>query len=320
MKIPAIDISLNGKECYISVIKAKDLYNNSIVSRASDNGYQRLLSERRARNIAEYLDNGNIIPGCIIISANNKANLKFEDSFITFDEHKDSYFIIDGQHRLFGSHYSKSEDINISIYIFNNLTIEEEVQYFLDVNSKQKGVPQTLSIELTKFLTDPGTKDDIRLKLFNALNNNQDSILFNRLTSTTTVTGKISHVPFKEAIDPILESDIMASLSYEQKYTLLNNFFSAIDTILIDAFGTSKYLTTTVTFNALFHNFITICNFALMKGGYKIKNFIEIIEPIKEISFDEKKGTGKAANKALAEEMKILIEINNNTKNFNDLF
>ena len=42
MKIPAIDISLNGKECYISVIKAKDLYNNSIVSRASDNGYQRL--------------------------------------------------------------------------------------------------------------------------------------------------------------------------------------------------------------------------------------------------------------------------------------
>ena len=321
MKIKAINMTANEKECYLAVISAKKIFEHSIISRADedkDKGYQRVLSERRAKDIAEYLNNGNIIPGCIILSAQSKAKLTFKGEELSFEEHNDSFFVIDGQHRLFGSSYAENQ-IDIPVYIFNNLTILEEVQYFLDVNSKQKGVPKTLRIELSKFLSEPKSKDEIRLQLFNKLNTDPESPLFNRLSSTSSVRGKITHVPFKDAIDPILDKEPMSVFDFDKKYKLLKNFLEAVSTVLIDNFGDSKRLTTTVFFNAIFKNFIMIYNRALMNGNLQVLTFIEVISPIRDIDFDEHTGTGKAADKALSEDIKSKIE-NNKLDNYDDLF
>lgn len=322
MTVPAIDISIGNKECYVAVMDAKDVFKYSIVSRADKNnkGYQRLLGEKRAKDIAQYINDGGIIPGCIILSAQSNSNLTFSNNEISFNEHDDSFFVIDGQHRLFGAEYAENE-IKIPVYIFNNLDIPEEVQYFLDVNSKQKGVPKTLRIELTKFLSEPGSKDEIRLKLFNKLNEDPESPLFNRLSSTTSVPGKLSHVPFQQMIDPLLEKEPMNIFDFDKKYMLLKNFLQAVDMILTDNFGDSKRLTTTVFFNAIFNNFNMICNRVMMKGSLQVENFVDVINPIKDIDFDEYKGTGKAADKELTEEIKSRIETNSNTsENFDSLF
>ncbi|MFW2605628.1 DGQHR domain-containing protein [Aliarcobacter butzleri] len=322
MKIPAINLSINSKECYLAVIASKEIFRNSIVSRVDEdknNGYQRLLSEKRAKDIAKYLNDGNIIPGCVILSAQKKAKLKFDNNNLEFEEFPDSFFVIDGQHRLYGFNYADN-DLPIPVYIFNNLDIQDEIQYFLDVNSKQVGVPKTLKIELTKFLAEPGSVDDIRLKLFDDLNSDHNSALFNRLTKTSSGTGKLSHVPFKDAIDPVINSSKMSVLKYERKYDLLNNFLNAFHEVLLEIFGHSKYLTSTVFFNAIFTNFDMICSLSLMNGGYKVENFINVISPIKDINFDNHTGTGKAANKALAEEMKLYIETNNKISEVDKLF
>jgi len=322
MNVPAIDISVGNKECYIAVMDAKDVFKYSIVSRAEEDkkGYQRLLSEKRAKDIAQYINDGGIIPGCIILSAQNNSNLKFSNNEISFDENEDSFFVIDGQHRLYGAKYAENE-IKIPVYIFNNLNIPEEVQYFLDVNSKQKGVPKTLRIELTKFLSEPGSRDEIRLQLFNKLNEDPESPLFNRLSSTTSVPGKLSHVPFQQVINPLLEKEPMSVFDFEKKYMLLVNFLKAIDTILSDNFGDSKRLTTTVFFNAIFNNFDMIYNRVVMKGNLQVENFINVINPIKDIDFDEYKVTGKAADKELTNEIKLRIETSfNSSENFDSLF
>ena len=323
MNVPAIDIYVGDKECYIAVMDAKDVFKYSIVSRAEEDkkGYQRLLSPKRAKDIAEYINDGGIIPGCVILSAQSNANLTFSSDKISFEEHEDSFFVIDGQHRLFGANESTEENIKIPVYIFNNLEIPEEVQYFLDVNSKQKGVPKTLRIELTKFLSEPGSRDEIRLQLFNKLNDDPESPLFNRLSSTTSVPGKLSHVPFQQVIDPLLEKEPMNVFDFDKKYMLLKNFLTAIDTILTDNFGDSKRLTTTVFFNAIFNNFDMIFNRVVMKGNLQVENFIDVINPIKDIDFDEYKGTGKAADKELTDEIKLRIETNfNSSENFDSLF
>ena len=321
MNVPAIDISVNEKLCYLPVMDAKDVFKYSIVSRAEEDnkGYQRLLSEKRAKDIAQYINDGGIIPGAIILSAQKNANLTFEDNKIIFEEHDDSFFVIDGQHRLFGSNYAEN-DIKISVYIFNDLDVIQEVQYFLDVNSKQKGVPSSLRIELTKFLSEPGSKDEIRLKLFNQLNEDSTSPLFNRLSNTTSVRGKLTHVPFKQVIDPLLEKEPMNILNFEKKYMLLKNFLEAVETILTDNFGDSKRLTTTVFFNAIFNNFYIIYNRVVMRGNLHVENFIKVIEPIKDIDFDEYKGTGKVADKELTHEIKSRIESNISVENFDGLF
>lgn len=324
MKITAIEMSNDNNECYLAVISAKKIFENSIVSRADEDkqaGYQRLLSEKRAKDIAKYLNDGNIIPGCIILSAQKKANLKYnkDKNELEFDEFTDSFFVIDGQHRLFGFTYATG-DISVPIYIFNNLDIQDEIQYFLDVNSKQVGVPKTLRIELTKFLAEPGSLDDVRLKIFDQLNNDPRSPLFNRLTKTSSSTGKLSHVPFKESIDPIIQSSTMSVLNYDKKYTLLSNFLKAIEEILLTEFGHAKQLTSTVFFAAIFSNFEMITNLALMHGGYQINTFVNVISPIKDINYENFKGTGKAANKALSEEIKMYIETNNKTTDLDSLF
>ena len=49
---------------------------------------------------------------------------------ISFDENEDSFFVIDGQHRLYGAEYAENE-IKIPVYIFNNLNIPEFI-FFKD--------------------------------------------------------------------------------------------------------------------------------------------------------------------------------------------
>ena len=73
---------------------------------------------------------------------------------LELEPNSSSLFVIDGQHRLWGA--SKCEqEIYLPVCIFTNLELKQEVQYFLDINSNQKGVPKTLRIELLKFLSEP---------------------------------------------------------------------------------------------------------------------------------------------------------------------
>ena len=323
MKIKATDLSQGDYKCYLAVMNAKNVFEHSIVSRAeedSERGYQRSLDEKRANDIALYLNNGNVIPGCIILSAQKKSNFSFENEEITFENVEDAFFVIDGQHRLFGSHKA-TVDVDLPVYIFTGLEIPEEIQIFLDVNSKQKGVPKPLRIELTKFLVEPDSTDKIRLDLFNKLNTDPESPLFNRLSSTASVSGKISHVPFKESIDPILSSDIVKPLEFDNKYLLLMNFLKAASNILTEASGNSKKLTTTVFFSALFKNFEFICKLSLMSGGFSYETLKKVMNPIANIDFEIHKGTGTAANRAMTIEIKELIESYDSiNSNLNDLF
>lgn len=322
MKIPATDLSQGEYKCYLSVMNAKSVFEHSIVSRAAEDpvrGYQRHLDEKRAKDIAQYLDSGNVIPGCVILSAQTSSNIKFEDGYLTFDNTNDAFFVIDGQHRLYGSHMATT-DVNLPVYIFKDLELTEEIQLFLDVNSKQKGVPKTLRIALTKFLTDPDSNEAIRLALFEKLNTDPDSALFNRLTSTTSVPGKISQVPFQSAISPILEVNLMKVLDFEKKYLLLKNLTRAAEDVLIEALGDSKKLTTTVFFISLFKNFELICEYTLMLGSYKYENFKTVLQPLEYLDFDIA-GTGTAANKQMTDQMAVLIETHfSRQSNADDLF
>ncbi|PKH87912.1 hypothetical protein CXF79_14945 [Colwellia sp. Bg11-28] len=55
------------------------------------------------------------------------------------------------QHRLYGAKLAE-QDIELPVCILKGLDQTSEVQYFIDINSTQKGVPKTLRIELREFL------------------------------------------------------------------------------------------------------------------------------------------------------------------------
>jgi DNA sulfur modification protein DndB len=308
----AIPISYNDITFYMTVIPSKILFDTSKVSRADEEkerGYQRLLGSKRAKDIAGYINNGNVIPGALILSAQKEAKLQFDhkSNRLTYYLAPNAFIVIDGQHRLYGIHQSE-QDIPLAVCIFENLDLEEEVQYFLDINSTQRSVPKTLQLELTQFIAKPESKDEMRQRLFNELNEQPTSPLSGRMSPTKSVSGKLSHVGFKDAINPLLESALFKKMGFEDKTKMLINFLSAVEDVLIESEGNSKRLTTAVFFKALFGAFDDICDLVMMKfGNYQKESFLDIVEPIGEIDWERYKGTNKPVIKALTEEIKSQV-------------
>lgn len=309
---PAFDLSNGDVKYYLTVMTAKQIFQFSKVSRVDEDpqlGYQRFLSERRAESIAEYLNAGNVIPGAIILSAQNEAELKFENDKLSIRLIPGSFFVIDGQHRLYGSEKADA-DIKLPVCILDGLDHSAEVKYFIDINSTQKGVPKTLRIELMKFLSEPDSLDAIRNKLFNDLNENPESPLYDRMSATTSSPGKISHVPFQAAIDPLLKGDILGPFSYEDKRKLLINFISAVSVVLEKIEDNDNRLTTSAFFQAVFKVFDKACYLSMIHNkNYSFSSMVEILTGIVNIDFSKHSGSNQQSISDLAAELHTLLDL-----------
>ena len=310
----AIKGSYEDNSYYIGFVNAKKLFTLTEVSRVDDNpeeGYQRLLGNSRAKKIAEYIDMGDVLPGALVLSAQNGAIKKYDSKTkkLTLNGKEKSLLVIDGQHRLYGAHQAKN-DLQLPVFIFENLTREEEVQYFLDVNSLQRGVPKTLRLELTKFTAEPESKEDVMLKLFDALDENPTSPLSGRMTRTKSMSGKISHVAFQNAIAVILEKAPLVSLTFDQKVSILVNYLLAVEDILINKFSNTSKISNAAFFQSIMYIFVDVCYQTYKKfSDYKKESFLEILSPINDIDFDLFKGTNKKSIKEFGDEMRSRIVV-----------
>jgi len=311
----ALALKYNNIEFYLTVMSARKLFSIAKVSRAEEDpemGFQRTLGKQRAINIKKYLDDGNVIPGSIILSAQEKSDLNYsnKDKTLTFNDISNSFLVIDGQHRLYGANMSDI-DVQLPLCIFNKLDTEQEVQYFLDVNGYQKGVPKTLRIELLKFIAEPASKDAIRKALFDSLDQDIESPLCGKMARTKSLPNKISHVPFKNALDPILELSPLNNINQEQRVKLIINYLTSIENILLRVFGNSHKISNTAFFLAIMGAFIDACNLTMTRhGNYKVDSFEEVLQPLGEIDFEYHKGTNQQAIKELTTAIKHAISIN----------
>jgi DGQHR domain-containing protein len=322
-KISALAIKIQDEDdlkFYVTAISAKVLYSCCYISRADEDpesGYQRLLNKGRTKQIAEYLDQGDLIPGAIILSTQPEAELTYDASthHLHFKVTPKSFLVIDGQHRLFGASEAK-KDVVLPVSILCGLSQALEVQYFNDINGEQKGVPRTLQLEIEKFLVPPGSKDQLRIKLFHELNDRTDSPLCGRMSATKSVQGKLTHVPFKTAIDPVLDSPIMKRMDFNQQVQLLLNFLKATESVLISSMGDSKKLSNAAFFQALFGAFNGILQqVAERHQNYKEESFKNVLAALENIAWDRHSGTNRASIQALSKHILDLIAVGGKISN-----
>ena len=314
MNLLGWNIGTEDTQCYVTVMKSKDIFEISEVSRVDSDpkeGYQRLLNKRRADDIAKYLTDGNIIPGSIILSAKEGCNIVYDESTnnISVNTENGGLFVIDGQHRLYGASLC-DHDILLPVCIFVGLNLKQEVQYFLDINSNQKGVPKTLRIELLKFLSEPESPEAILIKLFKDLGEDFDSPLFGKTSATTSVPGKISHVPFHSALNSLIEGKTLRRFDFEKKKILIKNYLSAVSRTLIEIEGSDKRLTSSAFFQAIFSIFEDVCSYSLTYyRNYSQSSFEQVLEGIKKIDFDKHSGSNQQTISQMANELQTLLEI-----------
>ncbi|WP_084544850.1 DGQHR domain-containing protein [Derxia gummosa] len=328
MELPAFDLSRANTGFYLTTLDAKSLFPLCKVDRVATNsqeGFQRQLDSTRARRIAKYLED-RVIPGAIVLSTQPEHPATFNDStgILTLSDTPGSLLVIDGQHRLYGAQLATEAEpalnVKLPICILTGLSLIDEVQYFIDINSTAKGVPKTLRIELTKFLVTQDSIDDIRLKLFRDLNSESDSALCGKLSAEQKGPGYLSHVPFEIAINKILSGDRLKDLDYPKKKALIKNYLAGIYNNLLEA-GVPQKLTQSAFFQAIFRIFDKACDSALLfRGNFKPESFEYVFEAIHRINFEYHTGTNDDAINNLEKDLIDKLDIDKRAKLSDDLF
>jgi DGQHR domain-containing protein len=190
-------------------------------------GFQRVLDEKRAKEIADYMDLGfGTIPNSIVLSAQPEANLQVvgrrKTIEFTFDAH--SFLIIDGQHRVFGFSKAKTK-LRVPVVIYNGLTKQQESRLFMDVNTKQRPVPNELLLDIKRLADAENDVEALLRDLFDAFSEDTDSPLVGLTSPASKAAGKLTRVTFNAAVRPVLPT--FASALSSNIYPALKSYLKA---------------------------------------------------------------------------------------------
>lgn len=243
-------------------------------------GFQRVLDKKRAEEIAKYIDAGlGTIPSSIVLSAQPEAEFQIigKGKTAEFNISPKSFLILDGQHRVYGFTLAQSH-LRVPVVIYNGLSRRDETRLFIDINSKQKGVPNELLLDI-KNLAEYETDNEQTLReLFDQLNEDIGSRLYGLLSTATKSKHKISRVTFNSALKPLLP--MFESKSYDEIYSTLNSYFIAFCNALREI-GCDEQITNSTVFKATTAFFPTVASKVKDRFGsdYDADNFYEILGP-----------------------------------------
>lgn len=261
-----------GETCFVT-----SRYENNV------EGFQRRLEEKRADEIAKYIDSGlGTIPTAVILSAQPEADLQVKKGgrALTFKCHPKSFLVIDGQHRVWGFHKANT-DLRVPVIIYVGLTRTEETRLFIDINTKQKPVPTELLLDI-KHLAEMENKDEEVLRdLFNIFHSDPNSILKGKLSPSERVKGKLSRTNFNNAFNSII--NIILEQKVPDLFMIFNAYLSAFYLIFKSIECQNNLLSPTI-----FKSVISFFPEVAMKvkdryqSEYTTDNFLNVMRPIQE--------------------------------------
>lgn len=279
---PALQLTQNNHKFYFTTIPVEDLFPYCFVShRDSDpiKGFQRALDENRAEDIAQYLAMGTgSIPSNIVLSAQEVAGFRYnhKNKQISFSRVENAFLVIDGQHRLWG--YQKSSIRHrVPVAIYDGLTRTEETRLFIDINTKQRGVPAALLLDIKNLAEIESEKEQVLRYIFDKLQVDPNSPLYGRLSPSKSASGKISRVTFNRALSSVVYSGILSARPNEVKYKLIVNYLNAFDAELLD----KGYLLKANFFEAIFEILDDVVNISISQFGMSKQSQIQsVIHPL----------------------------------------
>lgn len=293
----AVKVIQGNRHFYIAAIKsdilAKCCY---AVDRDKDpvKGFQRVLSEKRAINIAKYIDNEDAtIPTSIILSAKPNAGFKYDATgkkTISFSVRSGSFLILDGQHRLFG--FSKAnKSLRIPVCIYDDLSVVDEVKLFIDINTTQKGVPRELLLDIQHMAENENETDEQLRIIFDHLSDNPKSPLYGLMSKTSKAKGKVSRVTFNQALRRVIFSETLSSLNNNKKIEAISRYITSIRKVF-DGNGKDyeKIISNVTYFKALICIMPEVFSQSIqIHKNLRESSIVKVLETIGEYNFKSKK-------------------------------
>lgn len=259
----------------------------------------------------KYLDeNKGVIPSALIVSAQPCAKLEYDDvnHRLKIERLENSLLVLDGQHRLFGMAMSKN-NYEIPVVIFDNLTTQEEIRQFIDINTTQKGVKTALILDIKGPAGTETKIEERQRKLFDQLNEN--SVVAGLMLPNESKAGKISRTTFYSATKAIFESGPLSNQDDEKIYLAVKNYLEAIVTI----FRLSEKQEAKITKNILFKAFMSVFNDTVERcmvqyGNLKLATLVDYLKPLQDLEYGEYTGTNKTTEAKIVADIRSALREN----------
>lgn len=305
---PAVKLTQNRFTFYSAVVPGKALLHACFVSRRTDDpleGFNRSLSRTRAIDIARYLERGFSIPTNIILSAQPEGGLEFSRGKVSWEEVPGrSFLVIDGQHRLFSMEHTE-RDFQFVVAIYNELSRQDEVQLFIDINTNQKGVPPALLLDIKQLAGSETTLEEKLRRLFDALAADRSTPLYGRFSPSAKASGKISRVTFNTALRKPVEAGVLAAMPVEDQAKLIANYLVAADRVVVSSGARNNDLTKATILQAFFEIFNDVADQTLARAGNLRPNALtETLAPLNAIDFDAYLGSNRPSKAKLVADMR----------------
>ncbi|EFM61611.1 hypothetical protein BROD_2444 [Brucella sp. NF 2653] len=247
-----------------------------------DKGFQRLLDEKRAREIATYIDTGHgTIPTSVILSAQAIAELEYDsrNKTLSFETTPTSFLILDGQHRVYGFKLAGTK-IRVPVIIYDGLSRRDESRLFIDINSKQRGVPSELLLDIKKQAEYENSEEQLFRAVFDRMNDDPSSPLYAQLSPSRRTKSKISRVTFNAALKSIYPA--ISSRSPDEIYEIVSEYIASIRDQITRNGGSHELILNSITFRALISFFIHAARRVKDRFGpeYTVDHFDAVLAPL----------------------------------------
>jgi DGQHR domain-containing protein len=241
----AVAVSLQDQpRVYVAVLDGYWLLDHTTPSWRHDDphkGFQRIVREERARNIAStVLNQKRTFPNAIILATDVGEFASAPGGKIKIPA-KTKFLVVDGQHRLWSQKFSDFE-APYACLLHMARTEKDMARLFLEINDTQKRVPSSLRWDLVRLVKPEGKEVEQRTAdLIFELATEKRSPLFQRID----LTGEQPEIKLKQGslapeIKTLLNKDAKRDADFDEYSTLLTNFFSALELIDADAWRDGK--------------------------------------------------------------------------------
>lgn len=263
---------LQGEKQFFSVTMPTDVLAQCcyVTTRAEDQeaGFQRVLDHKRALDIAAYIDSGaGTIPGSIILSAQEDSQLKLiGGKTIEFTLSSKAFLVLDGQHRIYGFSMADTA-FRVPVVIYSGLTGVEEARLFIDINTKQRPVPNELLLDIKQLAMREDKKEKLLRDIFDLFAENPSSALLGLMSPSIRQANKISRVTFNLAFKSVLP--VFSAPEPSNVYQVINAYLGAFSEVL-DETGLDGVIVKPTVFRAILDTFPEVARISAAQYG---KNF-----------------------------------------------
>ncbi len=178
LKLPASKLRQGDLTLFSTAIKVKILMQSNFYSvetldpNRSDSGYQRLLNQSRANQVAEYILRGQdqqdaFLPTSVFLATDKSLEFDEASNTIVIDTNSlQPFSVVDGQHRLEGLKIAAGRDSRVlefavPVNIAVNLPKLHQMCHFLIVNTTQKSVDKAVAQRIVARLTEALDVEDL---------------------------------------------------------------------------------------------------------------------------------------------------------------